>query len=152
VPKPQLETGTEVVPLPQSDRRKRRHFSSEEKIRILRDADAATKRGELASFLRQEGIYSSHLSIWRGRRRSEGEAALGMKKPGPKPTKDEKDRTIERLEKENAKLERELSIVKKVVELQIKAHEIFGIALPKIEETTEDDSPSSSDSATRRSR
>ena len=79
-------------------------------------------------------------------------AGLEKKKPGRKPSLDEKERRIAELEKEKGKLEKELRISKALLELQEKAHEILGIALPRVEETTEDDSPSSSDSARRRSR
>ncbi len=129
-----------------------RRFTPEEKIRIVRKADACTERGQLRELLRREGIYSSLLTNWRAQLRREGEAGFATKKPGPKPMKDAKDRLIEKLEKDKAKLETELRISKKSIELQIKAHEILGIALPRIEDATEDDSSSSSDSATRRSR
>ncbi|MDQ2643652.1 MAG: hypothetical protein M3020_07550 [Myxococcota bacterium] len=77
---------------------------------------------------------------------------MTAKRPGPKPKHDEKDRVIEKLERKNARLEKELRISKALIEMQKKAHEILGIALPRIEDSTEDDSSSSSDSATRRSR
>lgn len=77
---------------------------------------------------------------------------MAAKRPGPKPQRDDKDRVIEKLEKKNARLEKELRISKALIEMQQKAHEILGIALPRIEDGTEDGSSSSSDSATRRSR
>ena len=151
MPKPTSTPETEVVPTPQNDRRQRRVFSAEEKTRILREADRCKERGELGALLRREGIYSSHLNNWRAQLRREGTAGLSPKRRGPKPAKDEKDRRIEKLEKEKAKLEKELRISKGLIDLQIKAHEILGIALPRIEDT-EDDSSSSSNSAPRRSR
>ncbi len=101
--------------------------------------------------MRREGIYSSHLSNWRAAREREGLAGLQDKRPGPKPTKDAKDREIERLEKRNARLEKELRISKALIELQEKAHEILGIALPRTEDA-DSASASSSDSAPKRSR
>lgn len=83
--------------------------------------------------------------------RSEGEAGLAPKKPGPKPSRDDKDKVIERLETEKAVLERELRISRKLIELQLKAHEILGIALPRIEDSGTNGSSSSFDSAIRRS-
>jgi hypothetical protein len=77
---------------------------------------------------------------------------LEAKRPGPKPSKDSKDRLIEQLEKRNAKLEKELRISKALIDLQVKAHEILGIALPRIDEASEDDSHNSSNSAPRKSR
>lgn len=148
MPKPTPNAETEVVPTPTNDRRQRRRFSPEHKLRIVQEADRCEEHGQIAALLRREGIYRSHLTSWRAQLRREGEAAFAPKKPGPKPTKDAKDRRIEALEKKNARLEKELRISQKLIELQIKAHEILGIALPRIEEASEDDSSSSSDSAT----
>ena len=142
---------TEIIASPEHDRRQRRKFTPEERERILREADACTKRGELGALLRREGIYSSHLSTWRAARKREGLAGLQDKKPGPKPTKDAKDRMIEQREKRNAKLEKELRISKALIELQETAHEILGIALPGNEDA-QGNSPTSSNSARRRSR
>jgi transposase-like protein len=102
--------------------------------------------------MRREGIYSSHLTNWRAQLKREGLAGLSTKRPGPKPQRDEKDRVIEKQERQIVKLEKELRISKALIEMQIKAHEILGIALPRIEDVPEDDSSSSSDSARRRSR
>jgi transposase len=150
VPKPKNKN-TEIIASPEHDRRQRRKFSPDERERILREADACTKRGELGELLRREGIYSSQLSTWRAAREREGLAGLQDKKPGPKPSKDAKDRTIEQLEKRNAKLEKELRISKALIEIQEKAHEILGLALPGNEDA-EGDSHSSSSSARKRSR
>lgn len=102
--------------------------------------------------MRREGIYSSHLSTWRAARKREGLAGLQDKRPGPKPAKDAKDRRIEQLEKQNAKLEKELRISRALIELQEKAHEVLGIALPRTTEDADGASASSFDSAPRRSR
>jgi len=101
--------------------------------------------------LRREGIYSSHLSGWRAAREREGLAGLQDKRPGPKPTKDAKDRQIEQQQKRIAKLEKDLRISRALIELQEKAHEILGIALPRTEDA-DGASASSLDSAPRRSR
>jgi transposase len=151
VPKPRSKE-TEVVASPEHDRRQRRRFSAAEKQRILDEADACTERGQLGELLRREGLYSSHLASWRGQRAREGVASLTPKKPGRKPTKDAKDRRIAQLEREKARLERETQIQKGLLELQRKAHEILGIALPRIEDNASSGSPSSSHSARRRSR
>jgi len=132
MPKP--PTKTEVVPDPRNDRRQRRRFSADEKLRILREADACTDRGERAAMLRREGLYSSHLSTWRTQLEREGVEGLKPKPAGRKPVKDAKDRKIEQLEREKAKLQRKLEISEKVIELQVKAHEVLGIALPRIED------------------
>jgi len=132
MPKPQSKT--EVVPDPRNDRRQRRRFSADEKLRILKEAEACEGRGELTALLRREGLYSSHLSHWRTQLEREGVQGLEPKRAGRKATKDAKDRRIEQLERRQAKLERELEISRKVIELQVKAHEVLGIALPRIED------------------
>ncbi|MGC4065918.1 MAG: transposase [Polyangiaceae bacterium] len=152
MPKPNTTPETEVVPTRQNDRRQRRRFSAEDKARILAEADACQGRGQLGELLRREGIYSSHLTHWREQLKRDGLSGLTGKRPGPKPSTDEKDRMIASVQKENARLQKELRIANALIEMQKKAHEILGLALPRIEETTDDDSSSSSDSAPRRSR
>ena len=147
MPKPRSKK-TEVVAAAANDRRQRRRFSAEEKVRILAEADACTGRGEIGELLRREGIYSSHLTRWRAARDKHGAAGLA---PGRKPGQDAKDRLIAKLKRDNAKLEREDRIQQRLIELQRKAHEILGVALPRIEDDTSDDSSSSSHSARRRS-
>jgi transposase-like protein len=152
VPKPRTQSKTEVVPVRQNDRRQRRQFSPEDKARILAEADACTERGQLGELLRREGIYSSHLTAWRALAKREGLAGLVTKRPGPKPRSDDKDRVIEKQQRQIAKLEKQLRISNALIDLQKKAHEILGIALPRIDDSLEDDSSSSSNSATRRPR
>lgn len=43
----------------------RRQFSTTYKLQMLVAADACTKPGELGALLRREGLYSSHLAMWR---------------------------------------------------------------------------------------
>src|SRR5499426_3824079 len=59
------------------ERPKRRTFTAEYKLRIVREADAALASGEegaVGELLRREGLYSSHLVTWR-RERDAGELA-----------------------------------------------------------------------------
>jgi transposase len=151
VPKPKSKP-TEVVASPDNDRRQRRRFTAEEKERILNEADACTERGQLGELLRREGIYSSHLSTWRAQREQHGHAGLEGKTPGSKASRTATERVIEQQERRIAELERENRIQKGLIDLQRKAHEILGIALPRIEDNASDDSSSSSHSARRRSR
>lgn len=151
MPKPRDENN-EVVASPEHDRRQRRNFTTEYKERILREVDACSERGAIGAILRREGLYSSQLTDWRAHVEQDGRAGLEPKRPGPKPSRDAKDRVIDEQNKRIAKLEKELRISKALIELQEKAHEILGIALPRIDDETQDGSQSSSDSATRSSR
>ena len=47
---------------------KRRRFTLEYKRGILREAERCCQPGELGALLRREGLYSSHLSVWRAAR------------------------------------------------------------------------------------
>ena len=58
-----------VKPTDVSTKARRRRFTTAEKIRILREADACGhERGAVGALLRREGIYSSHLTGWRKQR------------------------------------------------------------------------------------
>src|SRR5215470_18385925 len=84
---------------------KRRTYSAEYKRRILKEADACATPGAVGALLRREGLYSSHLVMWR-RARARGElAALAPKKRGRKPTPgDARDRRIAELERQLAEM------------------------------------------------
>lgn len=125
MPKPvSAESQTEVLSNPEHDRRLRRRFSSEDKRRILAEAQACTEHGALAALLRRERLYSSQLAAWRAVFEAEGNTGLEGKRPGRKPAKDAKDRRIEHLENEKAKLERKLLVAEKLIALQKKAQEL----------------------------
>jgi len=103
----------EGVPDPELKQAKRRHFSAEYKLKILKQADACKEQGEIGALLRREGLYSSHLSSWR-RQRDKGELGRKRGRKGADP-----------LEKENAELRRraeraetELAKARKVIEVQ----------------------------------
>jgi transposase len=120
-------------------KRTRRVFSAADKLRLVKRADACIasgERGALEAMLRQEGLYSSALSAWRGQLGKQGAAGLEARKAGRKPKLDAKDRLNAALLKRTAVLERELHIAKAIIELQKKAHEILGIALPVIDDET----------------
>lgn len=110
-------------------RRKRRSYPAEYKRRIVQEANACTEPGEVKALLRREGLYSSHLANWRRAFEAGGAAALVDRSVGRKPKKSAEQRRIEELEKNQARLERELHITRALVELQKKASEILGITL-----------------------
>jgi transposase-like protein len=134
MPKKPSAIETQVVPRPENDRRQRRRWSAAEKKRILDEAAACEARGELGELLRKEGIYSSHLHNWRRDFEQEGLVGLEPKPTGRKPLQTESEREIAKLTRKNSQLAAQLSLAQKVIELQKKAHEILGIALPSIED------------------
>ncbi len=79
----------------------RRTYTAEYKRRILKAADACTTPGAIGALLRREGLYSSHLVVWRRARRRGELAALTPRKRGRKPTPvDPRDRRIAELERQ----------------------------------------------------
>ena len=113
-------TDTQVTPEPLLEKRSRRTFKPEYKLRIIAEADAC-KHGELGALLRREKLYSNQLSAWRREYAQGGIAGLTKSAPGPSPSKTPEQRRIEQLEKENNRLHRKLEIANDCLDLQKKA-------------------------------
>jgi transposase len=84
---------------------RRRTYTAEYKRRVLKEADACTTPGAVGALLRREGLYSSHLVVWR-RAQARGElAALTPKQRGRKARPvDARDRKIAALERQLAEM------------------------------------------------
>ncbi len=107
----------------------RRRFTAEYRRRILKEADACKKPGELGALLRREGLYSSYLANWR-RQRDQGELVAGRaRKRGPTPV----DPRVKQLEAENRRLQRKLARAETIITLQKKVAEILGIPLKSLD-------------------
>lgn len=121
MPKPQSELPeNQVTPSPELEKRTRRRFSTEYKLRIIAEADQCA-HGELGVLLRREGLYSSQLQQWRKELQDNDSQALNKTQPGPAPRKTPEQRRIEQLEKEKSQLQRKLQMTEDCVELQKKA-------------------------------
>jgi transposase len=124
---------TEVTP-----KAKRRRFTAEEKIRILREAAACTARGEQGALLRREGLYSSHLIKWREQAERGQLAGLTPKKRGPEPkVADVRDRQLAEQQRTIEKLTRRAERAEAIIEVQKKLSRLLGIALPPTDEESE---------------
>lgn len=100
---------TEVQP-----RTSRRRFSAEYKRRIVEEA-ARCQYGEVGALLRREGLYHSNLRKWR----AEYEAGMLSEKPrGPRANPGTAE--VKRLERENARLKRQLVRAEAIIEAQKK--------------------------------
>ena len=77
MPKPIVSSmpDAQVVPDPMLEKRSRRQFSTEYKLRIIAQADQC-RRGELGALLRRENLYSNQLQAWRNQLAQGGEQAL----------------------------------------------------------------------------
>jgi len=124
---------TESTPAPIPDpevngKPKRRTFTAEYKLGILKEAAACHKPGEIGELLRREALYSSHLTHWR--REYEQGVRKGMvpKKRGRKPqNRNPLTGRLAKLEKENQKLQKRLKQAEAIIEIQKKACELLGI-------------------------
>jgi transposase len=116
------------------ERAKRRQFSAEYKLRIVREADACKGSGEIGALLRREGLYSSHLVVWRRQRETRALTGMRARKRGPKAK--EVDPRVKQLERENVRLQRRLKQAETIIEIQKKVAGMLGIPLnaPELDE------------------
>src|SRR5712692_12010506 len=122
--------GTSRTPAPDPEvpaKAQRRRFSAEYRLRILKQADACKGSGAIGALLRREGLYSSHLVTWR-RRRDAG-ALVGMRASKRGPRAKPVDPRTKQLEKENARLQRQLKQAVTIIEIQKKVAGMLGIPL-----------------------
>jgi transposase len=121
----------EVVP-----KATRRRFTAEYKERILAQADACTKPGQIGALLRREGLYRSHLGKWREQRKQLGLTGLAPQKRGPKA--DLQAAEIARLRRENERLQARLRRAENIIDVQKKVAQLLGTPL---DETESDEQP-----------
>jgi transposase-like protein len=126
----------EVVDPEVVEKAKRRRFSASYKLKILEEVDR--NPGQSGAIIRREGLYSSHLSAWRRQREQGALKALG-KKRGPTGKSTEQVQ-LEKLQRQNARLERELFKARAIIDTQKKLAEILGVDLPKIRDRDPDNS------------
>jgi transposase len=113
----------EVVP-----KAKRRKFTAEYKRRILEEADHCTKPGQIGALLRREGLYSSHLTTWRRQRERGLIQALSPKKRGRK-RKEELEKEVSRLQRENVRLQTSLEQAEMIIDVQKKLSKLLGLEM-----------------------
>jgi transposase len=116
----------------------RRHFTAEYKLEVLRQADDSRTPGEIGSLLRKEGLYSSHLTTWRRQREAGVLSALRPKQRGRKASRHPLQPEVDRLRKENRRLQKRLQRAELINDIQKKISQILGIPL-KNPELGEDD-------------
>jgi transposase len=108
---------------------RRRSFTADYKLEVLKQVDACKDRpGAVGELLRREGLYSSHLTVWRKERDRGALDALG-KKRGRKPSRNPLADEIERLRRENLELKRRLEQAEVIIDVQKKVASMLGIPL-----------------------
>jgi len=99
---------------------RRRTFDVEYKMRILNEYDALAKGGsERGALLRRERLYSSHISEWRNQR-----ARAGVR-PAKRGRRSGEQVELDKLRKQNAKLQGDLERTKLALEITGKAHALL---------------------------
>lgn len=120
--------GASAVPDPEVQPRgktRRRTFTAQQKLKILEETDNLPE-GELGAYLRRKGLYSSALSRWRRGREQGTLAGLTPKKRGA-PGKSPDAKRVAELEHDLHQLRRKLDRAEKVIEVQKKLCELFGL-------------------------
>lgn len=110
--------GGETVAVPdpkQTARATRRKYPGAYKKRILDEYEQLDKAGK-GELLRREGLYTSLITAWRDQRDRGVIAALET--PAGRPPKDARDRELDRLRAENAKLSKRLETAERVIDVQ----------------------------------
>jgi transposase len=121
-----------LAPLPDPEvveRAVRRRFPGAYKLRVLKEAEACSETGQLGALLRREGLYSSHLTVWR--RQAEQGTLLGLspRKRGPKGQKPNPlSKRVDVLERENRHLRHQLKQAETIIEVQKKISEMFHLS------------------------
>ena len=106
----------------------RRRFTLEYKRRIVREADGGKTPGAVGALLRREGLYSSHLAVWRAaRERGELARTSKKKKRGPTPRAvDARDKTITAQAREIVRWKHRAERAEALVELQKNVAALLG--------------------------
>jgi transposase len=115
-----------------TEKASRRRYTAKYKLGILEKADACTEPGEVGALLRREGLYSSHLTMWRKARKTGSLDALAPKRRGPKPAAVDPDQIlIAELQRELRRATLRAERAEAIVELQKKLSQLLGIPLPE---------------------
>jgi transposase len=118
------------------EKAKRRRFTPEYRLKIVRAAEACKGSGEIGALLRREGLFSSQLSTWRRQEEEGALQGLRARKRGPKVKA--VDPRVKKLEQENARLVRKLKKADTIIAFQKKVHELLGIPLKPFESEEDD--------------
>jgi transposase-like protein len=97
---------------------KRRQYMAEYKLRILRELDECTGKGDIGAVLRREGLYSSMIRKWREQREKGSLNGLSGQRRGPKV--DPNAAELARLQRENKRLKEQLERAELIIEVQKK--------------------------------
>ena len=105
---------------------KRRTLSAKQKLKHLSDVDQLGA-GEIGAYCRRNGIYSSSLSKWRKQREQGLLSINGAPARGPAPKSDDA-KGVEKLERELAKVRKQLVQAEMIIAAQKKICAIYHLS------------------------
>jgi transposase-like protein len=114
----------------------RRRFTVEYKLKILQEVDHCKVHGDIGALLRREGLYSTHLCIWRKQRQEGSLTGLLGKKRGRKAS--DVTPQVKQLQREKAHLEKRLERAEAIIDIQKKVSELLGIPLKRDKDEEKD--------------
>jgi hypothetical protein len=97
-------------------------------MRIVKEANQCEKQ-QLGALLRREGIYSAQLTKWQLQLAAKCVEGMEAIRRGRKPSLDVSAAHVRELEHQNTRLQRELTLAQKLIELQKKVSELLNIPL-----------------------
>jgi transposase-like protein len=139
---PESETAKAVRELGRArpERPAKREYTPEYKQRVLRELAALAasgERGAQGAYLRREGLHWPTVNRWqKAAERAELEA-LAPKKQGRAVVHTPEAREIERLRRENERLQEQLRKAEIIIDVQKKLSALLGVELPATEEGEE---------------
>lgn len=116
------EPETEVVA-----KAKRRQYTAEYKLRILKEIDSCQGNGDIGAVLRREGLYSSMLSKWKVQRGNGALDGLSAQKRGPK--LDPQAAELALMKRDNDRLRERLRRAELIIDVQKKVALLLGVSL-----------------------
>jgi len=114
---------------------KRRRFNAAYKLSVVEAADRCSSPGAIGALLRREGLYSSHLTVWRREREAGALAALAHRR-GRKPVLTAEQKRLSALQAENVRLKREVEQAHTIIEVQKKLCTLLGLPTAASAENT----------------
>lgn len=109
-----------------TEKKTRRRFTAQYKLKILTEIDACTDTGDIGAILRREGLYYSNISTWKRQHREGGLKGLSPQKRGRKKCQVSPEaKRLAELERENRRLAKKLKQAELIIDVQKKISEIL---------------------------
>ena len=122
--------GKEEIKVPETEvvvKAKRRQYTAEYKLRLLKEIDSCQGNGDIGSVLRREGLYSSMLSKWKEQRDNGALDGLSAQRRGPK--LDPQAAELVLMKRDNDRLRERLRRAELIIDVQKKVALLLGVPL-----------------------